>query len=77
MTCCWPIGATGGSTLRRGIRLVLPGFRSLGVHETDQKFSVVDQDVLEPLIDSLTPRYFLTSGARLSLRCSSPGCCRA
>jgi hypothetical protein len=45
--------------------LFLPGFRSLGVRETDQKFSVMDQDVLEPLVDSLTPRYFLTSGAKI------------
>ena len=35
------------------------------VGEAGQKFSVVAQDVLEALVDSLTPRYFLTSGARV------------
>lgn len=37
---------------------------SSGVGEAGQKFSVVDQDVFEPLVDSSTPRYVLTSGAR-------------
>jgi hypothetical protein len=64
MTCCAP-SAQQGFYASKGYSPVPARSRSLGVREADQKFIVVDQDVLEPLVDSLTPGYFLTSGAKI------------